>query len=879
MQPDPSNAAESSDEQIYDAVCSLLVTSQSIDNFLSIPLPHALHLRESSPQAPQPGNRLKARYLIQSSLAEGGSASVFIASDEILANRLVVVKVLNQIDEPTIVKELITAEIHSLARIRHLNLRGILDLGETDSGLPFLVLEYIEGESLRQLIARRQTISPDRIDRLLVGIVEALAEAHRYGIIHLDLKPENIIITDPGLATERAVVIDFGISALTAHSAASSRFKQSPYSDPQTTSPPKPAADIFSLARVLHELYSCGPKNANPQVPARIKNAITRATSPEPLLRYASVTDFGTACTQTTVSRWASFAFVLAIASVILISIMLSSQSPSDPWKGLNPKPFITEKGSHRDIAHSSDGKSLFYTTGLEGDFALFQTPIDRFAPKPAVVHVSSEFQPNPSPDGRWLVFSRSTSGAFELLIKPLSADGPERLLARFSSTPSYTWLNDSSGLLLSAKEFESQPWCLYRLGLDSPRLQPLFKSDPEPADDQAPTTDPATNLLAFVRRLHGKGDYLYTVPIGREGLPIATPRRLTAKPSKLGLISWANNGKTVLVHNEPYRDSTLNAVAFPSGSTVPLKLPLTGISGFAVNSKAQSIAIIVASSEQNIYCLHLSPGPVRLLNRVAASSLDEEEASYSQDGKFIAFTSMRSGKPQVWIAARDGSSPRQITEFQESFSALTSVISSNSKSIYLSTRSVTGQPATYIVDLETPSQPRLFLADGFICSLSRDGSFFYFYRKIAGVSQIFRAPFKDPQSQTQITKTGGAYAVESLSSDRLYFTARNENDGLRYLPLPLTTTSTPGQTPVSTLLRRSLFVPAQNGLYFIRKDELNLPPGLFFLAQNSEMPKLLYRFDRSVEWGLHLSPSQTELLVTLQDVSDQSVYLAKIPD
>jgi hypothetical protein len=83
----------------------------------------------------------------------------------------------------------------------------------------------------------------------------------------------------------------------------------------------------------------------------------------------------------------------------------------------------------------------------------------------------------------------------------------------------------------------------------------------------------------------------------------------------------------------------------------------------------------------------------------------------------------------------------------------------------------------------------------------------------------------------------------------------------------------------VSTLLRRSLFVPAQNGLYFIRKDELNLPPGLFFLAQNSEMPKLLYRFDRSVEWGLHLSPSQTELLVTLQDVSDQSVYLAKIPD
>ncbi len=879
MQSDPINAVDSSDEQIYDAVCSLLVTSQSIDNFLSIPLPHALHLKESGPQAPQPSDRLKARYLIQSSLAEGGSASVFIASDEILANRLVVVKVLNQIDEPEIVKELITAEIHSLARIRHPNLRGILDLGETDSGLPFLVLEYIAGESLRQLIARRQPIAPERINRLLAGIVEALAEAHRYGIIHLDLKPENIIITDPGLSTERAVVIDFGISALNVHPGTTSRFKQSPYSDPQATSPPTPAADIFSLARVLEELYACGPENANPQVPARISNAITRATTPELLLRYASVTDFGTACTQPTVSRWATFAFVLAIASIILISILLTSQSPSDPWKRLDPKPFITEKGSHRDIAYSSDGKSLFYATGLEGDFALFQTPIDRFAPKLAVAHLSSEFQPYPSPDGRWLLFSRSTSGAFELLIKPLSGDGPERLLARFSSTPSYTWLNDSSGLLLSVKEFESQPWCLYRLRLDSPRLQPLFKSAPDPADDQFPATDPATKLLAFVRRVHGKGDYIYTVPIGQEGLPIATPRLLTIKPSKLGLIRWANNGKTVLVHNDPYRDSTLNAIAFPSGSIVPLKLSLAGMSGFALHSKAKSMAIIVTPSEQNIYRLQLSPGPARLLNPVAASSLDEEEASYSQDGKFIAFTSTRSGKPQAWIAARDGSSPRQITEFQESFSALTSVISSNSRSLYLSTRSVTGQIATYIVDLETPSQPKLFLADGFICSLSRDGAFFYFYRKIASVPQIFRAPVKDPQFQTQVTKTGGTYALESLASDRLYFTTRNENEGLHYLPLPLNGISIPGQTPVSTLFRRSLFVPAQNGLYLIRKDELNLPPGLFFLAQNSEVPKLLYRFDRTVQWGLNLSPSQTELLVTLQDVSDQSVYLTKIPD
>ena len=676
--------ANPSDDQIYDAVCSFVETSQAIDTFLSTPLPQSLGLKLSAPHSPQIGDRLKSRYLIQSLLAEGGSAAVFIASDEVLANRLVVVKVLNQIDEPAIVKELISAEIHSLARIRHPNLRGILDLGETSSGLPFLVLEYIEGESLRQLIDRSQPIAPERIHRLLSGIVEALAEAHRYGIIHLDLKPENIIITDPGLPTERTVVIDFGISALNTHPGTAASFKQSTYSDPQTTHPPTPAADIFSLALILQELYSCGPHNAKPTIPPRIQKAIARATSPELLLRYASVTDFGTACTQPTASRPASIAFVLACAATLLISIFLNSQNSSEPWNRLNPKPFITEKGSHRDIAYSSDGKSLFYAAGLEGDFALFQTPVDRFDPKPVVAHVSSEFQPYPSPDGRWLVFSRTASGAFDLLIKPLTVAGPERLLARFSSTSSAAWLNDSSGLIVSAKEYESQAWRLYRLRLDSPRLQPLFTSNPDQSEDQSPATDPTTNLLAFVRHEQAKGDHIYTVPIGPDGLPMATPRRLTTKPSKLGQLGWAKNGKTVLAHNDPYSASNLNAVAFPSGAIVPLQLPLTEVSGFALNSKTKSIAIIEASSEQNIYRLQLSPGPARLLNPVAASSLDEEEASYSRDGKFIAFTSMRSGKPQVWIAPVDGSSPRQFTDFQESFNALTAVISPDSKSLYL---------------------------------------------------------------------------------------------------------------------------------------------------------------------------------------------------
>ena len=873
----PPEAFDSENDPLYDNLCSTFELAQPIDSFLSIPLPQSLGLTVPSPQVPQPGHRLKSRYLIESCLAEGGSAAVFIASDELLANRLVVVKVLNQIDDPEIVKDLISAEIHSLARLRHPNLRGILDLGQTDSGLPFLVLEYIEGESLRQLLTRRQPIQTERIHKLLDGIVEALTEAHRFGIIHLDLKPENIILTDPGLPTERAVVIDFGIAAINALSTASSRFKQSPYSDPQLTTPPAPSADIFALALILKELYSCGLNP--PQLPPKIRTAIARATSSDPLHRFTLVADFGAACKQSKSTPLARVVFASALAATFLIAILLHSQPPLAEWKNLDPKPFITEKGSHRDLRFSSDGQTLYYTSGLEGDFTIFSTPVSRFAPKPAAVHRSSEFNPLPSPDNRWLVFSRATAGAFDVLLKPLNADGPERLLARFGSTTNATWLSDSSGLILTAKEFDSRPWALYLLRLDSPRLKRLFTSVPDKAEDQSPAIDPQSNRLAFVRRVQAKGDYIYTVPLGPAGLPIAEPRPLTVKQSRLARLAWVENGKKILAHIDPYNTSTINVVAYPSGSVLPLDLPLAGISEFATNPKTHSLAVTVSSSEQNMYRLQLSPGPVRLLNPVAASSFDEEEPSYSPNGKFIAFSSLRSGKLQIWIADRDGANPRQITDFEESYDALTAVISPDSKSIYLSTRKSPGHLATYVVELNNPSKPRLFCSNGFLCSFSRDASAFYFFRKVDAQFQIFRAPVNAPQSETQITTAGGSHAHESFNSNRLYFSFRNENEGLHYLPLPFTPTAAISKALAPTLLRRSLFIPAQNGVYLIRKDDLNLPPGLFYLPENSEIPKLLYRFDRTVMWGLNLSPSQTELLVTLQDVTDQSVYLAKMPD
>jgi eukaryotic-like serine/threonine-protein kinase len=99
-------------------------------------------------------------------------------------------------------------ETRALASVQHPNLVGILDAGATASGQPFLVMPLLEGETLRERL-RRGTMGPTAAAAAMVQVLAGLAEAHREGIVHRDVKPANIF-----LATEGAVVLDFGIAKL-----------------------------------------------------------------------------------------------------------------------------------------------------------------------------------------------------------------------------------------------------------------------------------------------------------------------------------------------------------------------------------------------------------------------------------------------------------------------------------------------------------------------------------------------------------------------------------------------------------------------------------------------------------------------------------------
>ncbi len=156
------------------------------------------------------GRLLDRRYLIGARVARGGMASVYEATDTRL-DRLVAVKVMHpgMGDDEEFAARFVR-EARSAARLSHPNVVSVFDQGE-DDGIVFLAMEYVPGHTLRDVIRAEAPMAPARALALIEPITSALASAHRAGLIHRDVKPENVLIEDAS-AGGRLKVADFGLA-------------------------------------------------------------------------------------------------------------------------------------------------------------------------------------------------------------------------------------------------------------------------------------------------------------------------------------------------------------------------------------------------------------------------------------------------------------------------------------------------------------------------------------------------------------------------------------------------------------------------------------------------------------------------------------------
>src|SRR5262249_9089228 len=140
---------------------------------------------------------LKERYLIEKELGRGGIGIVYLASDIAVHSCPVVIKVLSEAIEDSShqvwFQEKFRQEIKALARIDHPGVVGVLDAGETYEGKPFLVMQYIDGVTLRSMM-KEANIPPARVANIIRQMGQALNAAHEKGVFHRDLKPENVML-------------------------------------------------------------------------------------------------------------------------------------------------------------------------------------------------------------------------------------------------------------------------------------------------------------------------------------------------------------------------------------------------------------------------------------------------------------------------------------------------------------------------------------------------------------------------------------------------------------------------------------------------------------------------------------------------------------
>ncbi|MBD2763392.1 Stk1 family PASTA domain-containing Ser/Thr kinase [Kocuria sp. cx-116] len=267
-------------------------------------------LTDHSHQDRLSGTLLDRRYRIQRRLATGGTASVYVGVDERL-DRSVALKIFHghYADDPKFV-ERAQREAKGAARLHHPNVVAVLDQGHTEDGVVYLVLEYVDGPTLRQVIARESPMTARRTLELLVPVLRGLAQAHRYGMVHRDMKPENVLLTT-GWDVK---VADFGLMrAVDEHTATSTILGTVAYAAPELVGhePVDQRCDVYAVGIMTYEMLTGSrpytgtalqvanshvsrdvpaPSRTSHGIPGSLDEFVLRCTARDPQARPADAT-------------------------------------------------------------------------------------------------------------------------------------------------------------------------------------------------------------------------------------------------------------------------------------------------------------------------------------------------------------------------------------------------------------------------------------------------------------------------------------------------------------------------------------------------------------------------------------------------------------
>ncbi|MBA2340398.1 MAG: serine/threonine protein kinase [Pyrinomonadaceae bacterium] len=238
---------------------------------------------------------IAGRFRVEHEIGRGGMGTVYRAMHLGLV-RPVAVKILKEefANYPEVTQRFMR-EARTMARLRHPRAAIIFDAGRLEDGRPFIVMEYVEGETLAERIAREGRFTPEAAVKIAVEICDVLAEAHRLGIVHRDLKPSNIMMGERGVC-----VLDFGIAKVLATASSDATLSRTHLTTgsgaiigtPRYMSPEQclghkvsTASDLYSVGVLLYEMLTGRPPFTDALASAVLVKQATKLPPPLPSLR------------------------------------------------------------------------------------------------------------------------------------------------------------------------------------------------------------------------------------------------------------------------------------------------------------------------------------------------------------------------------------------------------------------------------------------------------------------------------------------------------------------------------------------------------------------------------------------------------------------
>lgn len=843
----------SGNSELRSQVQSLLVANAAAGNFLvGDPIQEHLAVVAHEARLQAVGVTL-AHYCILSHIGSGGMGDVYLARDTKL-DRNIALKVLagSHPRNPENISRFLR-EARAASALNHPNIITIYEIGNAGD-LHFIATEFVDGETVRQ------RLGPGKMDiqealRITIDTARALEAAHRAGIVHRDVKPENIMIRSDGVVK----VLDFGLARLEDSTVPVEKTKSGTIlGTPRYMSPEQARGerldartDIFSLGAVLYEmvtgrfaspgvsaaetlvaLLSREPDRFDPPLPGVLEFTITKALAKDRELRYQTMEEFANALERVDLRGRRAFrinlrkpVLISAIAIVVLgagLLLWMANRVGQEP--SLHAEPLMTLTGAKDHASLSPDGKRIAFAWngGRGGQRDIYIQTIGAGEPIRLTTAPQDDWLSTWSPDGRFVAFERSMPTGQEVYVIP-SQGGPERKLAETGT--GLSWSPDGKTLAIAGRGPNSGI-SLLSLATGA-QTQITF---PKPYSDSLPAFSPDGRHIAFTRSLSISAREVFVVDV-RGGKPVR--RTFDLRPT-WGLTWTADSRELVFSSNRGGHGHALWRMGALSGEPRVVLNTLLEAEYPTVGRAGGRLVYTESASDTNMYEYHGSgfgapsgPGPYEGGESVFESSREDHTPAISPDGQRVAFVSKRTGNEEIWLADRATGHQSQLTAFGGPGTG-SPRWSPDGKWIAFDSRAE-GNPDIYIVS-PNGGPPRRFTTDPGSetrPSWSRDGQWIYFSSPRNGQVDVYRTPVTGGPDQ-RITWSGATEGIEGPGG--LVYFIRGSPAGFWSIPA-----MGGEERKVLAFAQRS---PSRHwgivdeGLYFLNQE--NTPPQTVYLYRFS---------------------------------------------